>query len=197
MKNQTIDWLTKTSFRITSLSMITLSLSPAQAAVNSGGSPAVAGRVTETQAKESLKEVEQAAATAADEADQLRQIIYSVTSSPETHSAQLEALKDEINQMGREISDLEAERESLTPWEQRAIDQTLPLLHDAAANTENAIEYFNNNKTHLWTEAYRGYADHVWQDSDQIAKSLKNYLKYAKVHDQERHLQESLRLGAN
>ena len=120
----------------------------------------------------------------ADEADQLRMIANS-KSSPDSHLAKLTALKGEVNRMGQEITSLMAERESLPPWEQPAVDKALPLLQATAANTESAIEYFNENRDRLWTEAYRDYADRVWRDSEQIAKILKNYLKYDKVRDHE------------
>ena len=37
----------------------------------------------------------------------------------------------------------------------------------------------------LWTEAYRDCAGHVWQDSEQIARILKDYRRYDKLRDQE------------
>lgn len=127
----------------------------------------------------------------ADEADQLRMIANS-KSSPDSHLAKLTALKGEVNRMGQEITSLMAERESLPPWEQPAVDKALPLLQATAANTESAIEYFNENRDRLWTEAYRDYADRVWRDSEQIAKTLKNYLKYDTLRDQEVRVEERI-----
>jgi hypothetical protein len=127
----------------------------------------------------------------ADEADQLRMIANS-KSSPDSHLAKLTALKGEVNRMGQEITSLIAERESLPPWEQPAVDKALPLLQATAANTESAIEYFNENRDRLWTEAYRDYADRVWRDSEQIAKTLKNYLKYDTLRDQEVRVEERI-----
>jgi hypothetical protein len=40
---------------------------------------------------------------------------------------------------------------------------------------------------------YRDYADHIWQGSDQIAKILKNYLKYDRLRDQEVYVEERIR----
>ena len=42
-------------------------------------------------------------------------------------------------------------------------------------------------------ETYRDYADHIWQDSDQIERILKNYLKYDRLLDQEVHVEERIR----
>ena len=105
----------------------------------------------------------------------------------------LTALKGEVNRMSQEISSLRAQRESLSPWEQQALDEVLPLLQATAANTESAIEYFNENRDRLWTETYRDYADRVWKDSDQMAKILRNYLKSDRLLDQEVYVAERRR----
>jgi len=183
--------MTKKSISITSAMLITLSLPLAQAAVKMAGTITVADFAKETLAKKTLKQVQASAAVVADEADRLRMIANS-KSSPDSHLDKLTALKVEVNRMGQEISSLEAERESLAPWEQQAVDEVLPLLQATAANTEGAIEYVSENRNRLWTEAYRDYADRVWEDSAQIAKTLKDYLKYEKLRDQEVQVEERI-----
>jgi hypothetical protein len=167
--------------------VITLSLSLAQARVKTAGRITVAD-----EAKRTLEDLQVSAASLENEADQLRMIVANPQLSPESHSHILMAMREEINRMGREIYNLDADREALPLWEQQAVNKALPLLKDTAANTENAIEYFNDNKDHLWAEAYRGYADRLWQDSEQMAKTLTNYLKLAKLQGQEQHLEDSI-----
>ena len=113
--------------------------------------------------------------------------------SPDSHRDKLTALKGKVNRMGQEINRLRAERESLAPWEQQAVDEVLRLLQATSENTESAIEYFNEHKDRLWMETYRDYADHIWQDSDQIERILKRYLKYDRLLDQEVHVEERIR----
>jgi hypothetical protein len=131
----------------------------------------------------------------ADEADQLRRIADPMF-SPDSHRDKLTALRGKVNRMGQEISSLRAERESLAPWEQQAIDEILPLLQATAENTESAIEYFNEHGDRLWMGTYRDYADHIWQGSDRIAKILKNYLKYDRLRDQEVYAEERIRAAS-
>src|SRR5664280_1639453 len=50
-------------------------------------------------------------------------------------------------------------------------------LKEAADNTQGAIHFFNTNRTHLWSSDYQAYAQKVESDSNQIAKTLQNYLK--------------------
>jgi hypothetical protein len=99
-------------------------------------------------AKKTLRQVEVSAAVVANQANQL-EMIAGPESSPESHLAKLAVLKDEVNRMGQEMSSISGDRESLPPWEQQAIGKVLPLLRATAANTENAIVYFNENKNSL------------------------------------------------
>ena len=145
------------------------------------------------QAKTTLGQIEESAASAADEAYPLQQIGTGL--SPDSHQVYLMELKDDINRMGREISSLNAESGSLAPWEKQAIDKVEPLLRETAGNVQKAIEDFNQNRNDLWRADYRNSLADARQESAQIAKSLKDYLKYAKAHDQEQQLSGSLTGG--
>jgi len=184
--------MTKKIISITTAMLITLSLPLAQAGVEMPGTVTVADLARETLAKRTLERAQASAAAVADEADQLRRIANPVF-SPDSHRDKLTALKGKVNRMGQEISSLRAERESLAPWEQQAIDEILPLLQATAENTESAIEYFNEHGDRLWMETYRDYADRIRQGSEQIAKILRNYLKYDKLRDQEVYVEERIR----
>jgi hypothetical protein len=176
--------MTNKSISITSAMLITLSLPLAHAGVGMPGTITVADLAKETLAKKTLKRAQASAAVVAGEADELRRVSNSMC-SPDWHVDKLTALKGEVNRMGEEVSSLRAERDSISPWEQQAVDDVLPLLQATAANTESAIEYFNENSDHLWMESYRDYADRVWEGSDQIAKILKNYLKSDRLTEQQ------------
>ena len=184
--------MTIKNISITTAMLITLSLPLAQAGVGMPGTITVAELARETAARKTLTRAQASACAVADEADQLRGLADPMF-SPDSHRDKLTALKGKVNRMGQEISSLGAERESLAPWEQQAIDEILPLLQATAENTESAIEYFNAHGDRLWLETYRDYADHIWQGSDQIAKILKNYLKYDRLRDQEVYAEERLR----
>jgi hypothetical protein len=181
--------MTNKSISITSAMLITLSLPLAYAGVGMPGTITVADLAKETLAKKTLKRAQASAGVVAGEADELRRVSNSMC-SPDWHVDKLTALKGEVNRMGQEISSLRAERESMSPWEQHAVDEVLPLLQATATNTESAIEYFNENRDHVWMETYRDYADRVWHGSDQIAKILKNYLKSDRLPDQEVYVEE-------
>ena len=187
--------MTTKNMIITATMLITGSIPAAPASVVLPSSIAVAELAKETLAKTTLKQVQVSAATVADQADHLR-LMASLTASPESHLVELVALKDEVNRMGQEIKMLKVAGDSLAPFEQQALENILPLFRAVAANTESAIDYFNEHQEHLWTEANREYADRVSQDSEQIAKILKNCLKYDKLLMQEKQIGEHIRANS-
>jgi DNA repair exonuclease SbcCD ATPase subunit len=180
--------LTKTS--LSSALAFVSSLSILQAA------PAHAGVTPAQEATKTISELQEQASKLADHSDELRQLIGNNQSSWQSQLLQLDTLKDEINRMGRELQALESERDSLSPWQVQAIDRAHPLLKEAATNTEQAIDYFNDNKGHLWTPEYRGYIKSVWTDSDQISHTLKNSVTLAKTHDREQRLSHTADIAA-
>ena len=140
-----------------------------------------------------FQELESEAAALHREADQFVAITSNPNLSAESHLTELEAMKQDINSMGREIRSLEAERETLPSWEQQAIAKALPLLKDSAANLDSAINFYDDNRPHLWMgSAYRNYARNVNQDSERLEKTLNHALKLDKIHRQEQRLNETV-----
>lgn len=181
--------MTNKSISITSAMLITLSLPLAHAGVGMPGTITVADLAKETLAKKTLKRAQSYAVVVAGDADELKRLSNSML-SPDWHVEKLTALKGEVNGMSREITNLRAQRDSLSPWERHALDEVLPLLQATAANTESAIGYFNENRDHLWMEIYRDYTDRVWQGSDQIAKILKSYIESDRLTEQQVYVEE-------
>ena len=101
-------------------------------------------------------------------------------------------MREDINRIGSELQSLDTMRDSLSPWEVKALDQTLPLMHDAADNAEKAIQTFNSDRPRLWASSYVDDTAQVSKDTDQVASILRDYLKLAKTRDREERLQRSL-----
>ena len=110
--------------------------------------------------------------------------------SREANADSLTALREEVNQMGKVISSLNAERQYLSPTQSRALDTLVPLAQSVAANTENAIEYFDQNGVRMPSAVYQDYATHVYDDSQKIKQTLSDYLKYEKTRNQEAKLEQ-------
>jgi len=175
--------MTRISFSVAAAILIAMPLSPAQA-----------GTITVTdEARTKIQDLDARAAALAVAADQFTMIVRNTQLAPTSHLEQLIAIREDVNAMGREIATLNGEHEALPPWEQRTIARTLPLLKDAAANAEKAIEFFNANRVHLWAGAeYRHYADQICKDSEQMQKELAENLELARLQNKEHHLKGTL-----
>ena len=182
MEVQTI--MTKTTLSITWALFIATSFS-AQAAKKI--------QTPADQARTTLSEIEESAVNTAREADPIGLLAGGL--SQDSHYDHLMAIKDDINRMGREISILDAESESLAPWEKQALNKVEALLRETAANAQMAIERFEQDKNDLWKEDYRRMVNGVERGSEQIAETLKAYLKYEKAHQQEEQFKQSLGVG--
>ena len=171
--------MTKTEFSIASALLIAISLPLAQAA-------------NKKDPGATIQDLEQSAFDAELRADSLS-VAYNL--SWQTHSTYLNALRDDINRMGRDLRSLDDRFDSLAPWQKKAVNKVEPMLKDAAANTDHAVDFFNEHRNELWSEDYRGYITSLFDESRQIADTLKDYLKYAKAHNQEQQLKEILEGG--
>ena len=159
---------------------------------------APAGSVTVAQeARETLRDLKVAASSASTDADLLEFWSQNSTHGAEAQVGPLAELKQQVNSMSRLAAELEARRASLEPWEQQAVDKAIPLVHEAVANTEKAIVFFNDNRSFLWSADYRRYLEKVDRDSRAIAKTLNNYLKYQKVHEEEKQLETAIEAGGH
>jgi hypothetical protein len=153
--------------------------------------PAQAATTLEQEATGTIRELQGQASALANRADQFRIGISDNESSWDSQLWQLDTLKSDINAMGRELQTLQTERDSPTPWQRQAIDRAQVLLKDVVTNTNEAIDYFNGNRGHLWTPEYRGYVSNVRKDSEQLSHDLKIDVNLAKVRDREQRLSAS------
>jgi hypothetical protein len=154
-----------------------------------------ASRSESISARNTLKEIRYHAAEVATQADQLKTLIPNTLSSPESHADRLQAMKHEINSMGREVAVLESERPYLKRWEQQALDRVLPLLQSVASSTETSIAYFNGNRRHLWAPSNLERTDRIYQDSDRAARILRDFLKHQELRDEESRVESDIGSG--
>ncbi len=177
----------KPTIFLTSAWLVALSFSAAQAANQQTIS------TSEIHAMTTLKGIEESAARAAEEADLLQQAGNEITA--DSQYEHLVALRDEINAIGRGVSSLDAESQSLAPWQKQAVDKVQPLLRETAGDTEKAIQFFNANRNELWHKDYRNDVSGAFHGSEQIEKTLKDYLKFAQTRDEEQRLRQGLEGG--
>ncbi|MCW5977590.1 MAG: hypothetical protein KIT09_05915 [Bryobacteraceae bacterium] len=143
-------------------------------------------------ARRTLQEIETLARSSSYDADVLTRMIENPSSSSDSQMSQLMNRKTEINKMGNDLAMLENERDTPTPWEREAVDKVHPLLKEAAEDTSNAIRHFDENRNFLWARQYRNNAKGVAHDSQRIASTLGDYLKYEKLRDREARIESEM-----
>jgi hypothetical protein len=187
--------MTNKTISILSGVVIALALPLAQGAVRNANTSSVMDLANQSKAKTMLKQVESAAASVASEADHL----HSLAENNYSREANLEALmslRDEVNEMGKAISWLNGQRDSLTPTENHALDTLIPLAQSIASNTSHAIEYFNEGGPRVATGLFSSVSWNVFQDSQKIERTVSDSLKFEKLRTQEAKLQDRVQAEA-
>jgi hypothetical protein len=98
----------------------------------------------------------------------------------QTHAEALERVKEHVNSMGRLIQKLESDRSSGSELQEQAVDRTLPLLKELAANTTAAINYLNQNKTRPLTDPYTQYLKDNAETAHQLSSTVSSLYDYEK-----------------
>ena len=110
------------------------------------------------------------------------------------HAYQLNAIRDEVNDMGSKLCRLETIRRVVSPWEQKAIDDAAPLITEMANEAQSAIVFLNGNHQHLFNPAYQEYSQDMYQQSSKLSRQMSEFEDFGRVHQQDIHLEKSLGL---
>ena len=70
---------------------------------------------------------------------------------------ELQLIRDHVDLARRLVSVLQAERESASPRQQRAIDHICPLLRNLADNTQETLNHFSDSRCRSHISAQRDY----------------------------------------
>jgi len=175
--------MNRTYFLAASTAFILWSVTPAPAA------PKPESQATE--AKVMFQQIDEWSADVAESAFRLSEMAKN-NRDPESHLEGLTVMREDINRIGSELQSLDTMRDALSAWEVKALDQTLPLMHQAADNAEKAIQTFNSDRPWLWASSYVDDTAQVFKETDQVASILRDYLKLAKTREKEERLEHSL-----
>lgn len=170
-------------------SLLAVTLSVAQAGA---GSTVEAG-----EAQRTLQDLKQSAYNVQVASDKLHTFATNSIVSNATRAALLDTIQTRINQMGRDMASLQAEKGQLNTWERKAVDQALPLLKNAANNTEQVIGYFNDRHDPVWIGQYRDSAANISRDTEKIATTIGDALKLSKLQLEEQQTKADLGVSGN
>ena len=144
------------------------------------------------EAADLLARVESQASTVSDHAEKLAQFANRPELSWRSHARELTAIREEVNDMGRNLCRLQAIRHTVSPWQRQAINRVTPLLATIAQNTERAVMTLNDNHNTLWSTDYSEYVADLSDDSSQLARTVSDFREYARLHRELRQVRTDL-----
>jgi hypothetical protein len=139
-----------------------------------------------------LKVLETQAVQTATEAGELASISRFDNASLQTHSIELDAVKDHLNAMAVTMARLESVRDSEDAIQRAAADRATHLLQQMADDTRVAIAMLNTDGSSFWRPRYEQHIRNLESASRQLAGSLKEVVQLASVRNREKHLEKDL-----
>ena len=144
-----------------------------------------------------FQDIESDADQALDHADKLQTFALESGLDWETHAEQLDALRDEVNDMGTKLCRLETIRRVVAPWQQAEIDRIATTARLMAVNTEDAIQFLNGHQGELWLAEYRTDTNHIFEEAQTLAHSVRTAVAYANASKDYRNLRRELGMASS
>lgn len=142
-----------------------------------------------------LAEARDEAAALSKDADEMEALTRSDVSW-QSHAAMLENVKDHINHLGRTIEKLNAMRDSASDWQRQAIDRSIPLMRDLAANTTAAINHLNENKLRPTSGNYTEYLKENAETSHELSDMISGFVRYGETREKLDKLEQRLEVAS-
>ena len=142
-------------------------LAPAQAARKPKEEP------LPTEPKAIFEQIDRSSARISENASDLHRLVTD-QASYDMRSGKLDAMRADVNRIGKAIQSLEQQRTSLTSWEAKALDEIQPLAKDMGVNTERALEAFNITSAGLFATAFPDETEAVYKDASRIEELVRD-----------------------
>lgn len=170
---------------------------PAQAGVRSvaGGTSRLHHKKVFTVADEAeriLKDVKEQGYEVTEHTGELTVASGLVTTSKHFNAAELEAVKEDVNAIGKEMSRLEGLAANESSWERETVSKLKPMLKDLASETDKAIAYTNNHPEKLHLAEYQGDLKHLYELSTSFWRTAHDSVRLADLGKKEKRLRTEL-----
>ncbi len=142
-----------------------------------------------------LAEARDEAATLSKDADEMEAMTLSDLSW-ESHAYMLNNIKDHINNLARTIDKLNAMRDSASDWQKQAIDRSIPLMKDLAANTTAAINHLNENKLRPTSGNYTEYLKENAETAHELSDMISSFVRYGDTRARLDKLEQKLEIAS-
>ena len=125
-----------------------------------------------------LSSFKTAASQMKSEADLLKSYTPSKRLSWQTHTSQLVVLRDQVNQLGRDLAFLEANKPVATKNQVMAIDHARPHLESIAENLTLAIQLVDEDRRKVSSTEYVEAVNSVYSHADDLHTKVSAILDY-------------------
>jgi hypothetical protein len=98
----------------------------------------------------------------------------------ESHVAQINTIRDHVNNLGKVLQKMSDRQEYASPWQQGAIDRVTPLAQELASNIEATIEHINKNQNRLDFPEFQDYLNANFELSSSLSQLIGDYVSYGK-----------------
>lgn len=166
----------------------------ATAALLMAGLPAMAQKADSIRITSFLQHARDHAAKANLDAERLESYTRSKTTW-ESHANNLARMREDINELGKDVATLSAAREEGSPWQQEAIDDIDPLLNSMADHLSLMIKHLNDNQSRVHMPPYKDYAQANYQLSQKLLSMINDYVDYAEAKATAEALEQKLVLA--
>jgi len=112
------------------------------------------------------------------EADLLKSYTPSKRLSWQTHTSQLVVLRDQVNQLGKDLALLEANKPAATENQAMAIDHARPHLETIAENLTLAIQLVDEDRRNVHSTEYVEAVNSVYSHADDLHRKVDTILDY-------------------
>ena len=96
----------------------------------------------------------------------------------ESHASRLIYMKEHAHDLIVDFNKLKAMRAEGSPWQQEAIDQINPMLHEMADHLTATITHLNENHSKVHFPAYQDYARGNWELMSKTARLINDFVEY-------------------
>jgi hypothetical protein len=143
-------------------------------------------------ARATLALMDQQVATVSDTAFTMNQAIYRDVDDTGFQADELTDLKGQVNGIGREMAVIEAERDSIPMWQADAVEQILPIMHEIAVESTQAINTAKANGNRLFASDYVIQTNEIFTNANKAAQLLHDDIKLANARAKEDRLTASI-----
>lgn len=113
------------------------------------------------------------------------------------HAGQINLMKENFNELAKDVGELTAARNEGSPWQQEAIDDINPLLRSLADHMTTMINHLNDNQNRVHMPPYVSYAEANHELSRKLLAMIDDYAGYAEAKAKTAEFEQKLALGAD